>query len=290
MTVGLVLLSLLVGVPDCPFAAHNAYPYLFWGDDFLDQALKADLKHIEVDITYDGGRSAIVVTHDSRPRGTEPILETFLEPVWRKWIDAPGGGFTIILDCKTADPRLATSLVRILDGKRQYLSKLSRRPGGSFVPGKITVALSGNAAAQRAYAHTVSDQGDYLAFGDIGAEEWRADAASYVPSEPAGFIRYLTFERRVFLSRPEALKSEDVSVDRLETVMRLAAEKGYVSRIYTVNATRTLTGINDRYWRACVEANVPLIATDNYGLARRWWDRLVNRLPSGSRPATGKES
>ena len=68
-----------------PFAAHNAYPWRLYGQDRLDRALAAGLKHIEVDITYDPARKTIVATHDEKPNGREPRLDQLLEPLWQQW-------------------------------------------------------------------------------------------------------------------------------------------------------------------------------------------------------------
>lgn len=272
---GCLLLALPAAAKDCPFAAHNAYPYLFWGGDSFERALAAGLKHIEVDITYDPARQAACVTHDSRPKGKEPLLHGFLEPLWRTWEAADDGGYTLILDCKSSEPGLARSIAAILKGREPLLSCLSLNADGSdgrFTPGKITVCLTGSGEAHRQYRAVATDRGRLFAFGDAGSEEWKSDPAAYVPADPAGFIRFLTFERRAFLSGPDKTKSADVSLERLRAVVELANQRGYRIRIYTCNAKK-LIGIDDSYWRACVAAGVHMIATDDYELARDWWRR-----------------
>jgi hypothetical protein len=258
---------------DCPFAAHNAYPYLFLNPGGVNRALSADMPALELDLTYDPVRRTAVVTHDGSPRGGEPALRDYLQPVWKQWLDSQRTGFTLILDFKSSKPELAHSVARILEEHRSNLSSMVKSPGARFEPGRITVCLTGSGAGHRAYAESVAAGGRYIAFGDSGSEDWKTDPREYVPAEPAGFIRFLTFERRVFLSGPDKRRSADVSIDRLREVVRLADERGYRIRVYTVNAQLFPVGVEDVYWKAAVEAGVHMVATDDYELARQWWNR-----------------
>lgn len=257
-----------------PFAAHNAYPWRFYGNQRLPRALEAGLKHIEIDITYDPQRQVAVVTHDSEPRGGEPTLIEVLEPVWQQWREAPGDGYTLILDFKTASRELAQGVQEAIAPHAELLSRM-KKPDGEFQPGKVTVCLTGSTAGHDRYAELIPQNGEYLAFGDFGASRWQEDVSAYVPDEPAGFVRFVTYEKRIFMNSPEATASEDVSLERLREVVRLADERGYRMRVYTINPSRRGGTLDDLYWRRCVEANVHMIATDAYEIARDWWNEYV---------------
>ena len=258
-------------VPDSPFAAHNAYPWRFYGGERLHRALKAGLKHIELDLTYDPKREAVVVTHDSEPRGGEPTLGELLEPVCKQWGAADDDGYTLILDFKTSSLELARGVHTELAKHADLLSKMPKRDLTRFIPGKITVCLTGNSAGHRAYLEQVAGDGQLLAFGDYQAVDWRADTALYVPTEPAGFVRFVTYHQRVFMDSAKAHGNDHISAKRLEEVVRLANERGYRMRIYTLNPLRSGEGRDYRYWEACATAGVPMIATDAYELSAKWW-------------------
>ena len=182
-----------------PFAAHNAYPWRLYRPERFERALASGLKHIELDLTYDSRPRRVVVTHDATPRGGEPELESFLKPLWKKWDASTGEGYTLILDFKTATGELARGVHAILEPHATLLSKMPKRADGEFQLSKITVCLTGNGRCQQMYADAVAADAHYLAFGDHGHSDWRADAADYVPTEPAGFYRFLTFHFRAFL-------------------------------------------------------------------------------------------
>ena len=167
-----------------PFAAHNAYPWRLYGKDRFERALKAGLKHIEVDVTFDSQRGVVVATHDTRPNGSETELGALLEPLWSAWGANSDDGYTLIIDLKSSSPELVRGLHAILEPHAKLLSTMPKS-GGSFSPGKITVCLTGSGDAHREYAAIVPSDGNYLAFADVGFGEtsWREQVADYVPSE-----------------------------------------------------------------------------------------------------------
>src|ERR1700742_3080935 len=89
---------------DCPFAAHNAYPWRLYPKDRFDKALASGLKHLEIDISYDPQRQAVVATHDSKPYGNEPELGKLLVPLWEQWGKSSEQGYTLIIDFKVTNP------------------------------------------------------------------------------------------------------------------------------------------------------------------------------------------
>lgn len=262
-----------------PFAAHNAYPWRLYGKDRFERALKAGLKHVEVDITYDPERRAVVATHDTRPNGSETELGALLEPLWSTWGANSDDGYTLIIDLKSSSPELVRGLQGILEPHARLLSTLPKS-GGSFAPGKITVCLTGSGDAHREYAAIIPDDGKYLAFGDLGfgATSWREQVADYVPNEPPGFTRFLTFEFHNFMDAPRASGVEHFSLDRLRATVRLANERGYRMRVYTINPVRQGEEYDTRFWDLCVQAGMHMIATDAYEPARDYWQKHVGTL------------
>lgn len=264
------------GLRQNPFAAHNAYPWRLYRPKRFERAIASGLKHIELDLTYDSSRDAVIVTHDGTPRGGEPELEPFLEPLWQAWSAADGKGYTLIFDFKTASPELAGGLHEILKPHADLLSTMPKQAGSKFQSGKITVCLTGSGRCQQLYAEAVPADDRYLAFGDHGHSEWRADAAEYVPREPAGFYRFLTFHFRAFLDGPDVSGPDHISLERMRQVAGLASERAYRMRIYTINPARRTDGqLDDRFWRQAVEAEVHMISTDLYEDARDWWTEYV---------------
>ena len=259
-----------------PFAAHNAYPWRLYGKDRFERALKAGLKHIEVDVTYDPQRKAVVATHDTRPNGSETELGELLQPLWSTWGANAGDGFTLIIDLKSSSAELVRGLQAVLEPHAKLLSTLPKA-GGPFVPGKITVCLTGSGDAHREYAAIIPSDGNYLAFGDVGYGEtsWREDVSGYVPSEAPGFVRFLTFEFHNFMDAPRASGAERFSLDRLRETVRLANERGYRIRVYTINPARRNDQYDFRFWDRCVQAGMHMIATDAYEQAHEYWGKHV---------------
>ena len=278
--------SLASGRPtldDNPFAAHNAYPWRLYGNSRFRRALASGLKHLEIDVTYDPQRRAVVATHDSKPRGGEPELGQLLEPLWQQWGSSDQDGYTLIIDFKTVSPALAAGVHKILVPHAALLSSMRKGDASSFEQRKITVCLTGADACQVLYAATVPKQQPLLAFGDYGHSDWRADAASYVPDEPPGFDRFLTFNISCFRRSADARGIDAISDERLRTVVRLANQRGYRMRVYTINPPKRKDGTrDDRIWRQCVEAGTHMISTDLYEEAAEWWRRYVQQHASAA--------
>lgn len=257
-----------------PFAAHNAYPWRLYGKDRFTRALRAGLKHVEVDITYDPQRKAVVATHDARPTGEETELGDLLEPLWAAWGASPDDGYTLIIDLKTSSPELVRGLQAILEPQASLLSQLPKA-GEEFVPGKITVCLTGSGDAHQEYERLIPKDGRYLAFADLGFGEtsWREQVADYVPAQAPNFTRFLTFEFHNFMDAPRTNGVEHVSLERLQDVVRAADALGYKIRIYTINPPRRGEGYDTRFWDLCTQAGVHMIATDAYEPAREYWNQ-----------------
>ncbi|MBX9788774.1 MAG: hypothetical protein K2Y37_07645 [Pirellulales bacterium] len=284
---------------DNPFAAHNAYPWRFYGKDRFDKALASGLKHLEVDVTYDPARQAAVATHDAKPTGQEPELGKLLEPLWTKWGAAPDDGYTLIIDFKSSSPELVAALRKILEPQRALLSTLTKGSGTEFRPRKITVCLTGDGAAHRLFKEQTEAGSDYLAFSDdTGCPgSWRADASHYVPDKPAGFVRFVTLEKSNFMDAAGATGNDHVSLSRLQTVSTKARDGGYRLRIYTINPARRSDqpaaaandarpdakligealspGWDTHFWDLCLAARVQMIATDAYDVAAAHWKAYV---------------
>ncbi len=255
-----------------PLAAHNAYTWRLYPGDRLGRAMAAGLKHVEIDVCYDEKRQAVVVTHDHPARGGEPELGLYLEKIWHVWQGAPGDGYTLIIDFKSAQPAAAVRVHEILAPQTPLLSSLKKQPDASFVAGKVTVCLTGDTAAHRHYAQHVRQGESYLAFGDVGSGPWQADASAYVPNEPPDFVRFVTLEKGVFRANPNDRQAAAFDLGRLTAVSEKANRLGYRVRVYTLNPPKSPAGQFDTTdWEACVQGGLHMISTDAYELARDWW-------------------
>jgi hypothetical protein len=255
-----------------PFAAHNAYPWRLYPKDRFDRALASGLKHLEVDVTFDPARQTAVVTHDAQPSGGEPTLDALLAPLWEKWA-MEDSGHTLIIDFKSSNEEIVGAVTRILERHRDWLSSLEKKDHAEFRPGRITVCLTGDVAAHRLYDMRVPQGGQYLAFSDDTRcpGGWQSDPSSYVPKQPAGFVRFITLEKQNFMDRPNQTAGEHLSTDRLRRVVELADQRGYQLRVYTLNPRRKGNSWDTHVWDPCIDARVHMIATDAYEVARDYW-------------------
>ena len=289
-----------------PFAAHNSYPWRFYAKDRFDKALASGLKHLEVDVTFDPARQAVVATHDEKPTGNEPELGKLLEPLWQRWGAAPDDGYTLIIDLKTASPELAAGLRKILEPRQALLSTLTKGSDARFHPGKITVCLTGSTAGHRIFDEQTPAGSDYLAFSDdSGAPgNWQSETSQYVPNKPPGFVRFITLEKSNFLDAPGARGDEHVSLSRLREVAGRANELGYGLRIYTINPARAKDanssgvtkpdgrqeplspGWDTHFWDLCLDAGVTMIATDAYDVAAAHWKAYMARQAAEPQTST----
>ncbi|MBX3414089.1 MAG: hypothetical protein KF708_15485 [Pirellulales bacterium] len=269
-----------------PFAAHNAYPYRLLPDkQKFSRALDAGLKYVEVDVTYDPNRKAIVATHDSTAHGNEPELGELIAPLWERWAKTPPEDhYTLVIDFKSVSPEIVEAFKQVIEPHAELLSRLPKSEGGTFEPRHITVCLTGDTAAHRLYADSIPADGEYLAFGDHGSGAWKANIADYVPSAPAGFVRFLTYEKQTFMDAADAKGNEHISAERMKEAVRLANERGYRIRVYTVNPPRRGGVLDDAYWSACVDSGVHMIATDAYEIARDWWNERAEKTTPAAQP------
>lgn len=266
---------------DSPFAAHNAYPWRLYGKDRLTRALAAGIKHVELDLTYDPTRQAVVVTHDAKPSGQEPTLDELVGQALERWQATGLAGFTLILDFKTAAPEAAAGVRQVLEQHADVLSSLPKA-GGEFRPAQVTVCLTGSGEAHQHYYNQVPADGRLLAFGDVGHGGWQADVDQYVPGEPAGFVRFVTLPRICFQDASNSKGDEHVSPERLRRVVELCDQRGYRLRIYSYNPPRVGGAHDTQAWDKCVAAGVHMIATDAYEGAQAWW---AKRAPAnGTNP------
>jgi hypothetical protein len=267
-----------------PFAAHNAYPWRLYPKDRFERALNSGLKHLEVDITYDPERHAVVATHDAKPTGGEPELPALLEPLWTKWGASPEEGYTLILDFKSSSDEVVRGVKQLLDEHAELLSSL-RKGSTDFKPGKITVCLTGNGAAHALYDRLIAAGEPYRAFSDdTGCPgSWQNDPTTYVPDQPAGYVRFVTLEKQNFLDAPRARGDHHVSISRLRAAVDAANAGGYRIRVYTLNPARRGDGWDTLYWDACLAAGVHMIATDAYDLAHEHWQAYEQQQPAAAR-------
>lgn len=252
---------------DLPFVAHNSYGK-DGGVDRLEAALSSGLSSVEVDITWGIVRHRAIVTHDRFHSGlTGPELSEYLKRVWSRWEGAPGR-HELFIDVKTGTADTARRLHEVLAPHAARLSTMT--PDGAFHAGAITVYLTGSPDVQRAYETVARARGTFLAFGEYAYDknDWKDDPRGYVPTSPPGYRRFVNMNCRLFLAkRAPELDPANLSGERLAAVASGCAARGYPVRVWVVNAR----GADTRSWDAMTRAGIPMIATDEYARAVKYW-------------------
>ncbi len=269
----------------CPFAGHNCYSDLGVAVSTrrLARALNAGLRYIEVDVHHRCSPRGFVVTHKGKDPPSEPMLEDFLQPLWRRWT-AEQGDHLLIIDFKAGRPdAVAKDLDRILQRHRDALARYAP-DGKPIARGAIRVCLTGSGRLGQAYIDYARRRGELLALRDTGARGKGKEGVRRVLREPrpAG-VGYLTlhFGSSVLRVSPEP----EGYLPWLREIALGARRRGYHLRVYTLNVLGPerdgdvlKSGRWDRHWRACVQAGVEMIATDNYQLAAEWWEQIGREL------------
>ena len=251
----------------CPFVGHNTYGSTV-REDKLQAALDAGLRGFEVDEGWEDVQGRAVVAHDAVPAPfVNPELGGYLNTVWDHMKADPGTGYTLVLDLKNGNPKLAHRIQQILSDHQELLSSLDT--AGQFHQGKLTVYMSGNRDNQIEYAKWAPAHGGILAFGEAErhSSSWSADPTAYVPAEPAGVLRYLNLNVQHLTADGKSGTPLKLVDDRLKRLVDAANAKGYAIRLWVVNES---SGV----WEQCVRGGIKLIATDDYARAADYWRSL----------------
>lgn len=269
-----------------PFAGHNCYSDLGEGHSRgkLSAALRSGLRAIEVDVNHSPTAGGFVVTHDGGPKPRGPLLDVFLQPLWKRW-SKEAGEHILIIDFKAGSRDDVPKA--LYDYLGQYRDKLcTYKPDGSRLKtGPVKVCLTGSKTLDKACVEFGRRKGELLALrdGPTGAMKggFRQALRDYLARAAEPGVGYLTLNWRRLIDEDEPPASQ---VDWLREVMRGARGRGYLVRVYTLNVIpqrldgQLVGGDWDATWRTCVRGGIDMIATDNYRLAVRWWREIGKGL------------
>lgn len=267
--------------------AHNCYPKDGQGLGRLDRARRAGLSAFEEDLAWSEARGLTVVSHTTKLTGSEPALEDYffapMLPLLRKMTpDQPG--VLLLLDFKSAHPGPVKEVRAWLRRHRKLVTTCGRRgdpPQQTPVRWRpLTVILTGNTAAIALFERLTPAGELYLAMGnrEPAARESYENVAAYFPEPATAFYRVFNFNWR-YIERdpnPQAGAFTPAERARLQALVAAAHSKGYWLRFWTLNATDSFWGPDEDFgstqallvrWRACLEAGVENIATDEYEIA-----------------------
>ncbi|HVS13593.1 MAG TPA: hypothetical protein VMV46_06705 [Thermoanaerobaculia bacterium] len=287
--------------------AHNAYPYDERWSDRLQRALATGLPlAIEQDLVYGTdpatGEPYVVVAHETRLAGPAPsLVEHFFDavrPLVERALADPDRQrwplITLNLDVKGAadgggdDAGLLRHLRdAILARHRDWLTTSARTEDGRPAPfevGPILVLTGASDVQQQVFRDELGVGAQILAFG--AARDAGVDAEGLpVPDHASDYRRWWNHPWRVVEPEGQRGAGDWTGADarRLAAMVERAHAAGLWIRFYTLNGAGDAVsrergwfagydfGSREavrRRWRACFEAGVDFVATDEYeGLA-----------------------
>ena len=277
--------------------AHNAYPYQGRWSDRFERAIGTGAPFaVEQDLSWavdpDTGVGGSVVAHEEPFDGGEPTLEEsfferlrpLIEPALAAGSKQDWPLVTLNLDVKSEGDHAShhRAILSTLERYRSWLSTAPRSSDRSPTPiawGPILV-LTGSSDEQERSFRDAAAAGELLVFGAV--RDAGADPDGLPRPAPAtDYRRWWNHPWRVV--EPEGQRAAgDWTVDdaeRLRTLVARAHTAGLWLRVYTLNGigeegTRqrgwfagydfgSLDAVRPR-WRACLDAGVDFVATDQY--------------------------
>ena len=267
--------------------AHNCYPDRGRGADRLERARRAGLSAFEIDLVWSEPRGRTVVSHSTKLEGNEPIPEDyFFAPMLPELRRMPRGrpGILLFIDFKNSHPGPVNETRALLNRHRDLLTTFGQRgdPRAETPPrfGPLTVLLTGDNAAIAQFEKLTPPGEPYLAMANREPPDrkFQENVADYFLDPATPFYRVFNFEWKHI----ERDKNRDAGPftaaesARLAALVKLAHDKGYWVRTWTLNATNDDWGSDQCFgskpallerWRAALEAGLDMIATDEYELA-----------------------
>jgi hypothetical protein len=265
-----------------PISAHNCYRIDSASRERLTEALTLGIDNIEIDLGWDAVGKRLIVGHDEAPRPgvAYPEFEDYLVPAleahW-KTPRADGAPTVLTIDWKTSRPEAVRRFKDFLDAHADWFSSAPKAAESPLTTRRLTVCLTGSDAAKDLYDSLVPPGGVYRAFRDrvYGGGDYCDDVAGYATTPASAYHRFLTFhwanvERG---GPPRAGAWTDDEAKRLKALTALMHERGYRVRFYCLDNRFRVTGVPYVFpdepsarlrWRACAEAGVDWVATDDY--------------------------
>ncbi len=267
--------------------AHNCYPKQGRGSDRLERARRAGLSAVEVDLAWSEARGCTVVSHTTKVTGSEPRLQEYfftpmLPELRRMSLGRPG--VLLLLDFKSRHPGPVKEVYGLLREHRDLMTTAGRRgdpPAAAPVDwGPLTVVLTGDNSAIAQFEKLTPSSEPYLAMGnrEPPGRKFREDVAEYFPEPATAFYRVFNFQWKHIERDPNFKAGAFTAAERsrLDALVKLAHQKGYWLRTWTLNATDPFWGTDENFgsreavlerWRAALEAGVENVATDEYEMA-----------------------
>lgn len=258
--------------------AHNCYPYAGLFEDRVDRALATGLPiAIEQDLAWHVDRS--VLSHEVKTTGTEPLMQKYffekIRPIIEKELrDGDKSKWPILtlnLDFKTNEPEHHRAVWNLLKEYEPWLmtatkgSKIEKVEKLSQAP---VLVLTGNSdIQQRTFYELVPEGGKLLLFGAIPAE---------YTGKGNNYRRWSNNPWAVVEQGGQKKAGDWTKEDekRLKKIVKSAHKRGLWIRFYTLNGISG-PGLGEGYnfgskeavearWKACIEAGVDFVATDQY--------------------------
>ncbi|BDC48530.1 hypothetical protein F183_A08460 [Bryobacterales bacterium F-183] len=258
--------------------AHNCYPYAGLFDDRIDRALATGIPiAIEQDLAWHVDHS--VLSHEVKTTGTEPLMQKYffekIRPIVEKELkDGDKKKWPIItlnLDFKTNEPEHHRAVLALLKQYEPWLmtakkgknlkkvQKLSKAP---------ILVLTGDSDIQKqTFYDAVPADGRLLLFGAVprGTQN-KADNYRRWSNNPWGIVEEGGQKKAGDWTKDDA--------KRLKQLVDQAHDNGLWIRFYTLNGI-SAPGLGESYnfgskeavearWKACIEAGVDFVATDQY--------------------------
>ncbi|MEW5978142.1 MAG: hypothetical protein AB1898_20290 [Acidobacteriota bacterium] len=277
--------------------AHNCYPSNGKGQARMDRALRSGLPlAIEQDLVWytdpRTGRSWSIISHGEPLTGHEPTLrDHFFErirPIVEDALRAQHQDkwplIVLNLDFKTNEPEHHKAIWSLLGEYESWLSTAKKGATGEADPLQVrpVLVLTGDSPTQQSVFHDQLKVGERLRV--FGAVRWRSDRLESSPEEivnekVTNYRRWWNNPWRVVEREGQRNAGEWTATDqrRLEALVNHAHRLGLWIRFYTLNGhpAAETPGWMPSYnfgslqkvqlrWRACIEAGVDFIATDQY--------------------------
>lgn len=260
------------------FDAHNCYPYAGLFDDRMDRALATGLPvAIEQDLAWHVDHS--VLSHEVKTTGTEPLMRRYffekVRPLIEKELkDGDKSRWPVItlnLDFKTNEPEHHRAVWALLKEYEPWL--MTAKKGKTLEKvAKLKTApilvLTGESDVQKqTFYDAVPDGGRLLLFGAVprGTQN-KADNYHRWSNNPWMFV-----EEGGQKKAGDWTKEDE---KRLKALVDQAHNNGLWIRFFTLNGI-SAPGLTESYnfgskeavearWKACIEAGVDFVATDQY--------------------------
>jgi glycerophosphoryl diester phosphodiesterase len=263
--------------------AHNCYPYDGKYADRIERALATGIPvAIEQDLAWTGDHS--VLSHEVKTTGKEPLMRDYfferIRPLVEKELkekrykkDWPL--IVLNLDFKTNEPEHHREVWKLLGEYEPWLTTARKSDKVSKLKIKPVLVLTGSADVQeKIYSEEVPSGGKLRLFGSVAVKPGQ------LPGKATNYRRWWNNPWAVVEEGGQRKAGDWTAADRtrLDMLVKHAHGNGLWIRFYTLNG-HTASGEEEGWfsgynfgsseaaqirWKACLEAGVDFVATDQY--------------------------